>query len=332
MSEICVVMAKEEYEPWRHVFDAAALPVRYALLEDADTAMIDGVPHDARTLPANVIWMTVQGFRGPLRRTIKHLLENAPDLKWVHSIGAGYDMPILQDVLARGVRLTTSHSNAISISEFAMRSILGRFQQVDERRVARENKEYPRHDFREIYGTTWLIYGAGAIGSNISKRAQAFGVHTIGVRRNPTGTEPFDEMISPAQVSDHLGRADVVIMSLPGNAETANLVDADFLARMKPGATFVNVARAGLMDEAAVLAALDSGHLDAAILDVHTIEEAWLYRKERMDDSPLWTHPKVDLTPHAAAHGSGRYVRTVDLFIDNLRRFAAGDPRLPDEV
>lgn len=332
MSKPCVVVAKDAYEPWKDLFDEADLPVSYAVLHDAETALVDGERRDPQSLPADVVWMTVEGYRGPLRRTFKHLLETAPPLAWVHSIGAGYDMPILQDVLARGARLTTSHVNSISIAEFVMRAVLDRFQRTDEQIVARANKEYPRHDFREIYRTKWLVYGAGAIGSRISERARAFGADTTGVRRNPTGNEPFDRMLAPADVKKQLGDYDVVVLSLPGNADSAGLVDSDFLARMKPGATFVNVARAILMDEEAVVAALDAGHLDYAILDVHTVEEAWLYRKERMDDSPLWEHPNVLLTPHAAAHGDGRHLRTAELFIDNLRLYLAGEKRLPDEV
>jgi phosphoglycerate dehydrogenase-like enzyme len=327
-----VVIAKEAYEPWKPLFEAADLPVRYALMQDPETALLDGKTYAPTELPANVIWLTIEGLRGPLRRSFKHLLENAPDLGLVHSIGAGYDMPLLQDVLKRGVRLTTSHVNSISISEWVMRTVLERFQRADESRAARDRKEYPRDDFREIYRTTWLVYGMGTIGSRIAERARAFGAHVIGVRRNPKGNEPADEMIKPSEVLDHVGRADVVVFSAPSTPETQNIANANFLARMKPGATFVNVGRAALMDEAAVLASLDSGHLDYAILDVHSVEEAWLYRKERMDDSPLWTHPGIMLGPHGAAHGNGRHVRNAELFIDNLRRYVAGEKPLPDEA
>jgi phosphoglycerate dehydrogenase-like enzyme len=332
MANPCVVIAKEAYEPWRTLFEAADLPVRYALMEDPETAILDGQRYAPTELPANVLWLTIQALRGPLRRSFKHLMENAPDLKLAQSIGAGYDMPIMQDLLKRGVRLTTSHANSISIAEFVMRCVLDRYQRSDLAAEARAAKEYPREYFREIYRQTWLIYGAGSIGSRISERARAFGARTIGVRRNPTGNEPMDEMIKPSEVAQHLGRADVVVFAAPSTPETQNLANAEFLARMKPGATFVNVARAALMDEAAVLASLDSGHLGYAILDVHSVEEAWLYRKERMDDSPLWTHPNILLSPHGAGHGLGCHQRNAELFIDNLRRYQAGEKVLPDEA
>jgi len=332
MEKPCVVIAKDAYETWKAQFDAAALPVRYALVESPEVAILDGKQVAPAELPANVVWLTIEALRGPLRRTFKHILETAPDLQWVQSLGAGTDIPLLQDVLKRGVRLTTAHVTAISIAEFVMRTVLERFHRSDERRLARVAKEYPRDDFREIYRTTWLIYGMGAIGSGVAERARAFGAHTIGVRRNPTGNEPVDEMIAPSEVLDNLGRADVVVFSMPSTPETHNVANVGFFARMKPGAMFVNVARAALMDEAALLASLDSGHLDYAVLDVHSVEEAWLYRKERMDDSPLWTHPKIMLSPHGAGHGDGRHLRIAELFIDNLRRFVAGENPLPDEA
>ena len=332
MPSPCVVIAQPALDAWKPLFDAAALPVRYAVIQDAETATLDGRRIDPRELPAEVIWLTIEALRGPLRKSFKHLLENAPSLGWVHSIGAGYDMPIAQNILKRGARLTTSHVNAISIGEYVLRTVLNRFHRTDLQQEARTKKEYPRGDFRELYRTTWLVYGLGTIGSRVAERARAFGAHVIGVRRNPTGKEPVDEMIKPAEVAQHLGRADVVVFTVPSTPETDSLVNAAFLARMKRGATLVNVARAALLDEAALIAALDSEHLDWAILDVHSVEEAWLYRKERMDQSPLWTHPKIELTPHAAAHGSGRNERGAELFIDNLRRYVAGEKRLPDEV
>ena len=331
MEKPVVVIAKTAYEPWKALFDAADLPVRYALIESPEVAILDGQQVVPADLPANVVWLTLEALRGPLRRTFKHILETAPDLQWVQALGAGTDIPLIQDIMKRGARLTSAHVTAISIAEFVMRTVIERFHRSEERRLSREAKDYPRDDFREIYRTTWLIYGMGSIGARTSERARAFGAHTIGVRRSPKGNEPVDEMIAPAQVLANLGRADVVVFSAPSTPETQNVANAEFFAAMKPGSVFVNVARAAIVDEEALLAALDSGHLDYAILDVHTVEEAWLYRKERMDDSPLWTHPKILLSPHGAGHGDGRHLRITELFIDNLTRFVAGENPLPHE-
>jgi phosphoglycerate dehydrogenase-like enzyme len=331
MAAPVVVIAKDAYEPWRHLFEAADLPVRYVIIDDKETVLLDGEKIHPKEVPANVIWMSIEALRGIFRKTFLHLFENAPDLKLVHSIGAGFDMPIAQNILKRGATLTTSHVNSISIAEFVMRAVLERVQRADLARDARDRKEYPRDDIREIYDMDWLIYGMGTIGSRIAERAQGFGVNVTGVRRSPTGNEPVSKMIKPSDVNDDLGKYDVVVFSMPNTPETQGIGNAEFFAKMKPGAIFVNVGRGALVDEDALLAALDSGHLDYAILDVHSVEEAWLYRGERMDDSPLWTHPKILLTPHGAAHGDGRHVRNAQLFIDNLRRFLNDEP-LPDKA
>jgi|EndMetStandDraft_9_1072997.scaffolds.fasta_scaffold00368_7 phosphoglycerate dehydrogenase-like enzyme len=330
MAAPVVMIAKDAYEPWAHLFEAANLPVRYVLVDSKEEVLLDGEKIHPKEVPANAIWMSIETLRGIFRKTFLHVFENAPDLKLVHSIGAGFDMPITQNLMKRGVTLTTSHVNSISIAEFVMRAILERTQRADLAREARDRKEYPRDDIREIYKQNWLIYGMGTIGSRIAERAQGFGVNVTGVRRSPTGKEPVNTMIKPAEVNQDLGKYDVVVFSMPSNADTQQIGNAEFFAKMKKGSIFVNVGRAALVDEDALLAALDSGHLDYAILDVHTVEEAWLYRGERMDDSPLWTHPKILLTPHGAAHGDGRHERNAQLFIDNLRRFL-NDEELPDK-
>ncbi len=165
MSTPCVVIAKPAYDQWKHLFDAANFPVRYALIESSEVALLDGAQIAPADVPANVVWLTIEALRGPLRRTFKALLEETPDLHWAQSLGAGTDIPLLQDILQCGARLTTAHVTAISIAEFVMRTVLERFHRSEERHQSRLEKDYPRDDFREIYGTTWLIYGAGSIGS-----------------------------------------------------------------------------------------------------------------------------------------------------------------------
>jgi phosphoglycerate dehydrogenase-like enzyme len=123
----------------------------------------------------------------------------------------------------------------------------------------------------------------------------------------------------PDQVTDVLPRADAVVLSAPATPATHHLVDAGFLAAMKPGSVLVNVARGDLVDEQALLAALDAGAPGMAVLDV-TAEEPL------PEGSPLWTHPGVVITPHSSARGLGRFDRAVDEFLDNLARYQRGEP------
>jgi phosphoglycerate dehydrogenase-like enzyme len=329
--KICVVASKPTLDAWKALVAEVALPVRWAAA-DAQGAELDGKRLALADVPAEAVWMSADCFFPPLRDPLHDLYRSSPTLRWVHSAGAGYDMPILQTVLKRGIRLTTSHVNSIPIAEFVMRGVLEHFQRSDELRATRAANTVPRWAFREIYKTTWLIVGLGAIGNEVARRARAFGAHVIGVRRSPTGRESVDEMVAPAALAAQLPRADVVLLSAPATAETAHLVDAAFLARMKPDAVLVNVARAKLVDEAALLEALDAGRPGFAVLDVHTIEEKHLGSKAPVEPGhPLWTHPKVALTPHAAATGEGRHERAARLFLDNLRRYLAGEA-LPDEI
>jgi phosphoglycerate dehydrogenase-like enzyme len=143
----------------------------------------------------------------------------------------------------------------------------------------------------------------------------------VGVRRSPSGDEPVDAMVPPADVvsSGALGSADVVVIAAPATSTTRGLVDDAFLAAMKPGSLLINIARGALVDEEALVRALDAGtSLEAAILDVTSTEPL-------PADSPLWAHPRVTITPHDSAGGLGRYSRAADLFLDNLRRYVDGD-------
>jgi len=163
--------------------------------------------------------------------------------------------------------------------------------------------------------------GVGAIGGAVAERARAFGTTVLGVRCSPDGTEPVDELHPPEALPDLLPRADVVVLSLPATADTTGLVDDAFLAAMRPDAVLVNVARGAIVDEAALLRALDAGRPDFAVLDVVGTEPL-------PADSPLWAHEKVVVTPHSSSGGDGRFARGADLFAENLRRYTAGEPLL----
>jgi phosphoglycerate dehydrogenase-like enzyme len=155
----------------------------------------------------------------------------------------------------------------------------------------------------------------------VARRARAFGAQVIGSRRHPSPADPTDVTVTPDQLGEVLGRADVVVLAAPATAETTDLVDADFLAQMKPGSLLVNVARGSLVVDDALIASLDSGHVGAAILDV--------FRTEPLpDDHPFWVHPSIRVSPHNAAGGIGRFARQADLFRENLDRYLDGRPLL----
>lgn len=246
-------------------------------------------------------------------------LLQSPGLQWVHSSGTGFDLPIFAALVSRGVRLTNSHAQAVGMADYVLWGVLDHFQGGKARAAEQAAHRWTKSRSREIGGTHWLIIGFGAVGEGVARRARSFDAHVTGVRRSG-GTSPHaDRMIMPDQLFDHLGNSDVVVLSVPQTNASINMVDAAFLAAMKPGSVLVNVGRGSAIDEDALLAALDSGTPEHALLDVFRVEPL-------PTDSRFWDHPRVTLTAHSSAVSSGAAARNDDLFRDNLVRYSAGDP------
>jgi phosphoglycerate dehydrogenase-like enzyme len=242
-------------------------------------------------------------------------------LKWVHTGAAGLDHPIWAQLVDKGAVLTTGHGQALCIAEYVLAEVLATFQRIGERRAEQAAHRWTRLPFREVAGTSWLIVGFGAIGQDVAARAKAFGANIIGVRRSGKSDPLAKHMGRLAEVNSLLPAADVVVLATPLNSETRGMADAAFFAAMKPGAVLVNVGRGDLIDEPALLAALGAGAPHHAILDV-------FHDEPLKDVSPFWDHPKVSVTPHASAFGSGQAARNDAIFVENLRRHLAGEPML----
>ena len=311
-----VLVSAHAFERFGGVFGPAGGDDVRWLEVDADTS----IDPDA----IEVGWMSADLFYSGLLDRFFGLLRDAPGLRWVQSAAAGTDGPWFSPLIERGIRLSTSHVNDVPIAEYVLAMVLRHYQRPDEWAAAQAERAWRHHEFREISGTTWLIVGLGAIGRGVAERARPFGTRVIGVRRGPDGTEPVDVMVGPDDVPAALPEADVVVLSRPGDAAEPPIVDAAFLAAMKPGAVLVNVARGSLVDEPALLAALDAGIPEHAILDVFATEPL-------PPDSALWHHPRVTVTPHSANGGTGRYRRAAELFAENLANYRAGRP-LRNEV
>lgn len=244
-------------------------------------------------------------------------------LRWLQSAAAGTDVAGFDRLVQAGVRVCNSPANAISVAEFVFAHVLEHYHDLEGRRALHRARSWIKRDFREIFATTWLIVGLGAVGSAVARRAQSFEATVVGVRRTPAGNEPVDELAQPHELLRHVGRADVIVLALPSTPESSHLVNADFLARMRPDSVLVNVGRGALVDEDALLRGLDHGAPELAVLDTVAIEPL-------PADSALWSHPRIQITNHSAALGMGRLQRGTDQFIENLARYRNGLPLISE--
>jgi phosphoglycerate dehydrogenase-like enzyme len=300
---------------------AAARDVEFVTVDDSGVLKLNGQEIAIEDANPDIGWMTVELFGAPASRNFFVTLLKAPALKWVQSAAAGFDNPAFKSLVANGARLTTNNAQAVSMAEYVLWGVLDHFQLGPERRAAQAKHDWTRPSYREIGRMNWLIVGFGAIGQAVAVRAGAFGAHVTGVRRTPGPHPAAQAMATPDQVKSLLPQADVVVLLVPLSPATAGMVDADFLAAMKPGSVLVNVGRGDLVDEPALLAALDSGKPGHALLDVFHAEPL-------PADSPFWDHPRVTLTAHASSIGDGLGPRGEALFLDNLERYLTGKPLL----
>jgi D-2-hydroxyacid dehydrogenase (NADP+) len=174
-----------------------------------------------------------------------------------------------------------------------------------------------------IDGQRMGIIGLGTIGQAIAVRAAALGMHVVGVRRRPEqGRVPgVDDVLGPSQANRVIATSDVLVLSAPWTGATDRLLDAAAIARMKPSAVLINVARGQLVDEAALASALANGRLRGAVLDVFTEEPL-------PPASPFWSLPNVIVSPHTSGFRADHWDAVIDLFSDNLRRFERSEPLL----
>lgn len=297
--------------------DAALEPV---LLSPEGELSLHGERLENAEVDAEIAWASSDVFAGSVQtREFMISALKSKNLKWLQSGAAGFDHPIFRTLFDKGVALSKSNQAAVAISEYVMASVLECFQDVQARREAQQNGEWRRFSFREVAGGTWTIVGMGNIGCEVASRARAFGADVIGVRRNAGGDEPAERMITPAQLPEVLPESDVVVLCASSNADSQQLVNQEFLAAMKADAVLVNIARGALVDETALLAALDQGRPGWALLDVFETEPL-------PADSPLWRHPKVLATAHCAASSTGTEARGDAVFVENLQRYLAGEP------
>jgi len=245
-------------------------------------------------------------------------LRDAKQLRWLHTFSAGVDNPWFQALRARGVRLTTSSgANAVPIAQTVLLYLLALSRDLASWQDAQQRRAWERHAVVDLQGLTLGVVGLGPIGLEVARLGAALRMRVVGVRRSPRGDEPC-ETWPIARLDALLPSADALVLALPLSDDTHHLLDARRIALLKRGAWIVNVGRGALVEEAALVAALQSGQLGGAGLDVFEVEPL-------PPASPLWSMPNVIVTPHNSGDSPGNQVRAAEIFLDNLARFDRGE-------
>jgi len=240
-----------------------------------------------------------------------------PEVRWIHVLGAGVDGFPLDAV---GDRLLTSSRGAATpaIAEFVLAGLLAFEKQLPERWITSPPAQWNTARLGSLRGKTVGVLGLGAIGTEVARLALAFGARVIAVRRTSAGSRLAGVELS-TKLADVLARADHLVVTLPATKDTKHVLGKSAFAHMKPGVTLTNISRGTIVDQDALLAALDDGTVVRANLDVVDPEPL-------PAGHPLYTHPKVRLTPHVSWSSPDTMKRTIELFADNLRRYDKGEP------
>jgi len=288
-------------------------------------------PLDAGGLARLEIAFFANDLVGSGARRFYGAVRRAPQLRWLHVAHAGVDAPIYAELLAReGLRLTTSSGDAaVPIAQTAITGLLMLARGFPRWLDAQRRHAWETHDAsplpRDVAGQTLVVIGLGAIGNELARLGRALGLHVIGVRRSPRRDgDQVDALEPPSALPALYPRADWLALACPLTDETRGLIDAAALDALPRGACLLNVARGEVVDEAALIERLQSGHLGGAYLDVFAQEPL-------PAESPLWALANVIVTPHDSSASAGYLARTDARFLANLERHLRGEP-LDQEV
>jgi phosphoglycerate dehydrogenase-like enzyme len=250
-------------------------------------------------------------------------------LKWIHVPWAGVNVLLSVEAIRRSDILITNSSGVMSdsVADQVMAYVLMLNRDLHRQVRAQERSDWSRYELesprREIVrGRTISILGYGAIGRAVAQRARGFGMRVVAMKNDTSSIPPeVDALFGPGQLHELLAGSDYVVVALPLTDATRGLLGGEEFRRMKPTAFLINIARGQIVREVELIEALRSGQIAGAGLDV--------FEQEPLPaDSPLWGMENVIVTPHSAGGYHGFRQAVVDLFLDNLRRYAGGEPML----
>jgi phosphoglycerate dehydrogenase-like enzyme len=251
----------------------------------------------------------------------------AERLRWIQSSAVGVAELLVPSLPSRGIVITNVRGvHSHMIAEHAIALVLALRRQLHIAAVRQTTRTWAQVEMMQAHvpalaKSRLVVIGLGEIGSRVAALAAGLGMQVTGVRRQLDQPVPpgVDRVVGPDQLHDALATADAIVLAVPRTFETKAMIGAAEFAVMRPNALLVNVARGRLIDDDAMVDALEHGRLAGAGLDAFV-------REPLPDDHPLWRLPNVLITPHTAAFGADYWDGVVDLFLENVGRFRRGEP------
>ncbi|MGH2584547.1 MAG: D-2-hydroxyacid dehydrogenase [Dehalococcoidia bacterium] len=271
---------------------------------------------------AEAAYLSFDMYPSGVVNTVLEALPQLPGLRWIHTYSIGVDHPMYLPIVERGLTFTNgATSQSIPIAQHILLMMLHHAKRMDVWERAQARREWTHAPSAELTGKTVALFGLGGIGQEVARLAKAFRMRVIGLRRRPEPVADVDEILPPDAVGELCAQADFLVICAPLTRTTRGAIGAAEIARMRPSAYLINVARGPIVDEAALVSALREGRIAGAALDVFEVEPL-------PAEHELWSLLNVIITPHTAPASPLHIHRGTELFLENLRRYTAGDPLL----
>ena len=255
-------------------------------------------------------------------RIPKNIITRAPKFKWIQLMSAGFDRLLDSDIFRSPVIVTgVSGIHAITISEHVLQFMLMFVKNAPLCFRLKQEKQWKPFYPSVLHSKTVGIVGVGSIGREIAGLSKAFGMRVIAIRRSPVShatSKYIDIMLPREELPKLLSESDFVVLSLPLTPETRGLIGRKELQMMKPSSYLINVARGGIVDEAALICALEENWIAGAGVDVFTTEPLPI-------ESKFWNLPNLIFSPHSSGGMDDYYQRTTDVFCENITRYMSGE-------
>ena len=255
-----------------------------------------------------------------------HVVRDAKKLKWIQALGTGVDNIVDLPSLDPEVLVTNLRGiHGPPMSEATIAYMLSLARDMPRTALAQPRHAWERWPVGLLDGKTAGILGVGLIAEHLAPMLKAFNMTVVGISGSPRPAPGFDRMANRADLLEVVRELDYLVVLIPMSNETRHIVNAEVLAAMKPTAYLVNVARGGVVDEAALIAALQSGEIAGAALDV--------YAQEPLPaDSLLWETKNLTVIPHLGGYSQGYENRAMPTIEGNMRCFLGGEPKRMNNI